>query len=76
MITIKIHADEVISGATSKAQAITKSVLVLARLAGVTPANFAKALVDEVANAKFTAKFTAELVDAELAQAIADSESE
>ena len=69
----KIDANRVVAEATERAGKITKSVLVVARVANVTPANFAKALADDEANAKYLAKLASELVDAELERAIADA---
>ena len=60
----KINVNAVIAGANERASAITKSVLVLARIAKVTPKQLAEALQDENANARYTAKFTSEYVEA------------
>lgn len=69
----RIDANRVVAEATERAGKITKSVLVLARVANVTPANFAKALADDEANAKYLAKLASELVDAELEMAISEA---
>lgn len=59
----------IIEAATEKALAITGSVVVLARLAKVSPEVFAKGLVDDDANTDYTAAITAELVKAEIVKA-------
>ena len=64
-----INYKDITSGATIEAGNITNSVLVLARLAGVLPEKLAKGLVDSGANGTFFAKFTAELVEAKIAEA-------
>ena len=74
MIYIKINTKDVIASATSEASTITNSVLVMARLASVTPAKLAEALVDVKKNGDYLAKFTAELVSARLIEAYAEAD--
>ena len=73
VIYIKINTKEVIANATSEASAITGSVLVMARLASVTPAKLAEAMVAVQKNGDYLAKFTAELVSARLIEAYAEA---
>jgi hypothetical protein len=60
---------KIISDATSEASGLTSSVLVLSRIAGVTPVKLAKALTENAENGVYLAKVTTELVGIRMAQA-------
>lgn len=72
----RINANSIVAEASAKAANITPSVLVLARMAKVTPKAMAEALSDEVENAKFSIAFTSAYVEAELAKAIDEMDKE
>lgn len=69
-----INNKQVIADATNEASSVAANVLVLARLAAVTPAKLAEAVVDFKKNGDFLAKFTAELVSARLIEAYVQAE--
>lgn len=72
--TLRINTKEVIADATAEAAGVARNVLILARMTGQTPKAVAQAIVNEVEAGKYLAKFTAELVDARLAEAIENAE--
>ena len=74
-MSLGIDSKQVIASATAEASGVARNVLVLARLGNVTPKALAQAVVNEAEAGKFLAKFTAELVDARLAEAIANAET-
>ena len=75
-MSLGIDSKQVIASATAEASSVARNVLVLARLVNVTPKALAQAVVNEAEAGKFLAKFTAELVDARLAEAIANAETD
>lgn len=60
-------AKAIIANATGEVSGLTGSVLVLARVAGITPAKLAKALTENAENGAYLAKVTAELVGLRMA---------
>lgn len=75
-MSLGIDSKAVIAEATAEASSVARNVLVLARLNNVTPKALAQAVVNEAEAGKYLAKFTAELVDARLAEAIANAQAE
>jgi len=75
-LSLGIDSKAVIAEATAEASSVARNVLVLARLNNVTPKALAQAVVNEAEAGKYLAKFTAELVDARLAEAIANAQAE
>lgn len=72
----RLNNKMIIAEATEEAGNITNSVLVLARVANVTPAKLAEALVDSQKNGDFLVKFTNELVSARLTEAYTEAEQD
>ena len=73
--SLVIDSKAVIAEATAEAAGVARNVLVLARLTGATPKALATAIVNEVEAGKFLTKFTSELVEARMAEAIENANS-
>lgn len=69
-----MNAKNIIANATNEALSVTPSVMVTARLAKVSPADFAVALADSKANSAYVAKVASNLIQVRTKEACEQEE--